>query len=105
MQVPEIMPIFAAKGGINMEFIALFFILMALGFILTVLGAAAMLFLKGTVGMVGAVCISFARGMDILKGTVYGQKEKGRLNVEPRFLWAFFIVTYIVILILVSNIS
>lgn len=81
-------------------------ILFALVFVIAVLGMAAVYLLRGTIGLVGATCIGFARVFGFIKRIVRGQKDGTCLSATDSLkLMAFLLVVYIAVLIIVANIS
>lgn len=89
-----------------MFFLESFSIIFALAFVIVVLGMAAVYFLRGAFGLAGATCIGFARAIEFLKRLVLGQKDGACLSATDSLaLTILLLVVYVVILILVANIS
>ena len=75
MEVSVFFRKFAAKERISMEFIAIFFGLCALGFLLVGFGAFALYFVKGIITILGAIYNS-ARWLIITTGKILVPLEK-----------------------------
>lgn len=81
-------------------------ILFALVFVIAVLGMAAIYLLRGTINLVSATCIGFAKVFGLLKRFVLSQKDETCLSATDSLkLMAFLLVVYIAVLFIVSNIS
>lgn len=89
---------------VNMEIMVTFCILSGIGLILAALVVATMLAIKGGIGIIGAFCMSFTRGFELLHCTIYGHNSgytnKGKMTIPI----GIFIATYIAIIALISNI-
>lgn len=89
-----------------MFFLGSFSIIFALVFVIAILGMAALYLLKGTIGLASATCIGFARVFRFMKKLVLGQKDAPCLSATDSLkLTVFLLVVYIVVLVLVANIS
>ena len=88
----------------SMEFIVTFCILSGIGLVLTVLAVAAMLLIKGGIGIAGAFAIGFNRVAEFLHCSISSQRTGARDKGSQIIPIGVFIIIYIAIVALIANV-